>query len=185
GLVKIDKQRNFTWYGKNEGLLKQIVCLYIDEQNNIFSGSDSGVYVKPVHENVFKRVTLPGVPYVYIKKIYGNGKHMTYLGSNSNGIYVYNEAKEHWENYYFHDVPEGNQIFTIKKTAKGELLIGTRAGLYSLEKGMLKWFEKKGLEKKGFKLEEPVFFITEDSKRRLWFGTNNGVVRWDGKKMTR
>ncbi|MCP4147378.1 MAG: response regulator [bacterium] len=185
GLVKIDKQRNFTWYGKNEGLLKQIVCLYIDEQNNIFSGSDSGVYVKPVHENVFKRVTLPGVPYVYIKKIYGNGKHMTYLGSNSNGIYVYNEAKEHWENYYFHDVPEGNQIFTIKKTAKGELLIGTRAGLYSLEKGMLKWFEKTGFEKKGFKLEEPVFFITEDSKRRLWFGTNNGVVRWDGKKMTR
>jgi PAS domain S-box-containing protein len=36
-----------------------------------------------------------------------------------------------------------------------------------------------------FQVDRPVYFILEDNKHRFWFGTDNGVVRWDGKKAAR
>jgi signal transduction histidine kinase/ActR/RegA family two-component response regulator len=34
----------------------------------------------------------------------------------------------------------------------------------------------------GFQVNRPVYFILEDPGKQLWFGTDNGVIRWDGKK---
>jgi signal transduction histidine kinase/ActR/RegA family two-component response regulator len=51
------------------------------------------------------------------------------------------------------------------------------AGLYMMENETLKKFTVNG-----FQVGRPVFFILEDTGKRLWFGTDNGVIRWDGKK---
>jgi len=32
----------------------------------------------------------------------------------------------------------------------------------------------------GSRSTDPYIFIIEDNKNRLWFGTDNGVVKWDG-----
>jgi ligand-binding sensor domain-containing protein len=55
-------------------------------------------------------------------------------------------------------------------------LIGTLAGVFILGKGVLEKFRQNG-----FQVDRPVYFILEDPKARLWFGTDHGVVRWDGK----
>jgi PAS domain S-box-containing protein len=67
-------------------------------------------------------------------------------------------------------------VYAIKKDSQGRLLIGTLAGLFIPENGILKKFKSNR-----FGVDRPVYFILEDQKNRLWFGTNKGVVRWDGK----
>ena len=55
------------------------------------------------------------------------------------------------------------------------MLVGTRCGLMTVEGDSLTRFY---LGNK--KITRPVYVIVEDTKKRLWFGTDNGVVRWDG-----
>jgi PAS domain S-box-containing protein len=54
--------------------------------------------------------------------------------------------------------------------------VGTLDGLYIVENETLEKFIFNGS-----RVDRPVYFILEDNKQRLWFGTDNGVVRWDGK----
>ncbi|MBD3291126.1 PAS domain S-box protein [candidate division KSB1 bacterium] len=35
----------------------------------------------------------------------------------------------------------------------------------------------------GYRLKRSVYLILEDRKKRLWFGTDNGVIRWDGNEI--
>ena len=178
GLVKIDRQRNITWYGKKSGLSERIACLWIDKRDRVWIGSGKDIYIFYEQENKPVIERFEGIkPLSSPRKIYGEGNALRYLACDNTGIYAYNTKSSRWENSRVPGKNSANSTYAIKKDLRGRLLVGTAAGLFIAENGILKRFKKDG-----FEIRRPVFFITEDTEQRLWCGTNNGVVRWDGRR---
>ncbi len=82
-----------------------------------------------------------------------------------------------------HSMPEvegrGRSVYNLHETASGEVLVGTLDGLYILQgealvKAAAPWPV----------IDRPIYSILPDTKGQLWFGTDNGVMRWDGEKLT-
>jgi PAS domain S-box-containing protein len=66
-------------------------------------------------------------------------------------------------------------VFGVYADKKGNVLVGARKGLFALQGDKLIKFQHQQ-----FHIDDPVYFITEDHEGELWFGLNNGVIRWDG-----
>ncbi len=57
--------------------------------------------------------------------------------------------------------------------------LGTTAGLYTYNS----IFNTITKHTDPFSIDRPVYMIEEDPKGRMWFGTDNGVYRWDGENL--
>jgi len=183
GLAKLNlyRPREITWYGEKNGLLGQVMCIRIDKNNDdqIWVGTTEGLFLpgdnstKPGAAGIMKFKKLFNNS---VRRIYGDPGKILYLGTDNEGVYEYTVQKQQWKNARAPRKQRANSIFAIKKDSSGRLLIGTWAGLYIMENKTLKKFTVNG-----FRVNRPVYFILEDPKNRLWFGTDNGVIRWDGK----
>jgi PAS domain S-box-containing protein len=175
GLAKIDPQRKVTWYHKTHGLPDYVVCLWISETDVLWVGTEKGIFLRTGEK--FERRAMGEFTAPHVRRIYGKAGKLRYLAGTASGLYIYNEKANTWKNYRF---PGGdiraNAVYAIKEWRNGRLLIGTGGGLYVLEDGGPS-IEKVHVD--GFKIDRPVYSILEDAKMRLWFGTDNGVVRWD------
>ncbi len=58
------------------------------------------------------------------------------------------------------------------------VLIGTLDGLYTLKKDTL-------IKYSSIKINTPIYFITPDLDGNIWFGTDNGVLKWNGYELRR
>jgi signal transduction histidine kinase/ligand-binding sensor domain-containing protein/ActR/RegA family two-component response regulator len=174
-----------TWYGKTHGLSDYIISLWIDKNTgNMWVGTDKGIFFRKntdaEHERQqgFPLMNMGKFPLFYARRIHGDSGKLRYIASPDDGLYVYIESTRgnQWKNYQVPGDNKANNVYAIKKDSSGRLLVGALAGLLILENETLKKFKHNG-----FQVDRPVYFILEDKKNRLWIGTNNGVVRWDGK----
>ncbi len=79
--------------------------------------------------------------------------------------------------YTTRDVLDNNEIFSIRETREGDLLIGTRAGLLRLhDQRFSKFVPKDPLARSS------VFDALEDSAGRVWVATSAGLLRLEGGK---
>jgi len=68
-----------------------------------------------------------------------------------------------------------SNVFSLLALDKDSLLVGTEAGLFLLHKGrMLK------VLKDGFSISKSVYFVIRSRSGYLWFGTADGLIKWDG-----
>ncbi|NIM15711.1 MAG: response regulator [Candidatus Aminicenantes bacterium] len=179
GLGKIDLHYPYrmTWYGRENGLLGNIVSLWIDKKtDNIWVGTDLGIYFR-TKTGKFVLLNLGKFPSFGVRKIFGDSGKLHYLLSGKFGVFVYVDKEKLWKNYQVPGNKKANDVYALKRDSQGRLLIGSLAGAFILENHRLKKFKDNN-----FQVDRPVYFITEDHKHRLWFGTDNGVVRWDGKR---
>jgi signal transduction histidine kinase/ligand-binding sensor domain-containing protein/CheY-like chemotaxis protein len=184
GLAKLNPGRphEITWYGEKNGLSGQVMCIRIDGENNdnMWVGTNEGLFFLKENETKYGPGGTAKFERLFsksVRKIYADPGKSLYIGTGSEGIYVYTMQNQHWENVLVPENQRANFIYAIKKDSNGRLLIGTLAGLYVMEDETLKKFTVNG-----FQVDRPVYFILEDPGKRLWFGTDNGVIRWDGKK---
>lgn len=89
------------------------------------------------------------------------------------GLLSLRDGNGHW--YRPADGSPACNAYTVLETGKGTLLVGTVGGLCvaagdSLLPAGAPWPS----------IERPVYGITVDRLGRYWFGTDNGVLRWDG-----
>ncbi|MEE8526316.1 MAG: PAS domain S-box protein, partial [Thermoanaerobaculia bacterium] len=69
-----------------------------------------------------------------------------------------------------------SSVFAVLQAADGGLWAGTAAGLYHSDGDGLVRVESPPIER-------PIFFMVRDRQQRVWFGTDNGVLRWDGQTL--
>ncbi|UCH96632.1 MAG: hypothetical protein JSV88_07225, partial [Candidatus Aminicenantes bacterium] len=174
-----------TWYGKTHGLPECIVSLWIDKNTgNMWVGTEKGIFFRKNTDSENERqkgfllMNKGKFPMPFARKIYGDSGKLRYIASPDDGLCVYVESAQgnQWKNYQVPGDNKANNVYAINKDSSGRLFVGTLAGLLILENETLKKFKHNG-----FGVDRPVYFILEDKKHRLWVGTNNGVVRWDGK----
>jgi|GEM_PF-488579 len=190
GLGKINPRTirspaQITFYGQAHGLPEGVICLWYDKhRHRLYVGTSGGIFSRGIaqtNKEPGQRFVLQRIgdfPPPFARRIYGDSGKLRYIACHNEGLYVYEESArgDQWKNYRIPGDHKANNVFTLKKDSSGRLLIGTLAGLFILENETLKKFKHNG-----FQVDRPVNFILEDKKNRLWIGTNNGVIRWDGK----
>ncbi len=172
GLLRISPDGRTRWFGTAEGIDGPAACVATGPDGTVWAGCRdllfhlSGDRAEPVLSRPPENN--------YIRKIlFGLGGKMALAGNG--GLWV--REKDAWTQYQDPGSRDASNVFAALRTDDGRLLVGTMAGLMEAKDGRLTPFGTAGL-----KIERPVYLMIRDGKGRLWFGTDNGAVRWDGRE---
>jgi two-component sensor histidine kinase/ligand-binding sensor domain-containing protein len=174
GLLRIAPDGSIRWFGPEAGIEGHVGSVATGPDGSVWVASRSTL-VRMSGDRV-ERIFPDATRASYIRKIFiGRGGEM--MLASSSGLWV--REKSAWKQYLDPD-PEkryASNVYAALRTDDGRLLVGTMAGLREARDGRLIPYQAAGPA-----IERPVYLIIRDKQSRLWFGTDNGVVRWDGKE---
>ncbi|MGB3948190.1 MAG: two-component regulator propeller domain-containing protein [Bacteroidia bacterium] len=185
GLFKLNDDKVIN-YSKSNGdfASDNITTMYIDTKSNIWLGTnDAGIIKMAPNGLIINYTEKDGLPSKSIWSIAEDDKHNLYFGTNDAGIITYN-SKE----FNVLDTKNGlcsNNVPALAWDKKRKNLIaGTDKGvnkLYVNTSGSIDSLRYYG-EHEGFKggeVNQGAILI--DSKGLVWFGTTNGLFRYNPK----
>jgi ligand-binding sensor domain-containing protein/signal transduction histidine kinase/DNA-binding response OmpR family regulator len=160
-----------------------IRCIAEDKANNLYVGTEGGLYIMNMVDETFRRVdniTGDGFQISYtVNAIHLDSHGNIWIGTNSQGIFVYdtirNELRKIKTNGFNFD---SNIVWTIYADASGNIWAGTRLGLlnYNPNTDMLDPVESMYSFNDSSKHEIQTIF--EDQKGSLWIGTWHEGLRF-------
>ncbi len=175
-----------VWAGTNGGLARlesgrfvtpppgpqQVRCLFQDSEGDLWMGSNDGL--TQFRDDVFtvygKR---EGYPSDEPNVAFQDREGRTWVGFHEAGLLMLSGGSKRL--YTTRDVLDSNEIFSLRETRGGDLLIGTRAGLLRLHEGRFtKFVPKDPLARSA------VFDALEDSDGRIWLASAAGLLRLEG-----
>jgi len=175
GLAEIRPGEAVRWHRSWAGRDVSVAAVHVDPKGGLWVAASNRLYLRQAGGSDFQEVGLPrsanreGM----IRRIVGGSEGTVYVGTYAGGLFrIRDDGIDRWR------IPEQdahNGIFTLNETSDGTLWVGSGAGLWQIRAGKL---EQAGAE--GPTISRPVYQIVEDDERRLWFGTDNGIFRWNG-----
>ncbi len=150
-----------------------------DRYGKLWIGNGWGIFVGSKDKKDFTRMDEFGTSYIY--DIMEDSKGLIWVATLGNGIFKYNQiTKEifHYTNQTGDDTSlSSNSVSDITETSLGDIWFATDRGgicLYNRESDNFTTFSlKEGLP------DNVAYKIIEDKEYNLWFGTNNGLVRFN------
>jgi PAS domain S-box-containing protein len=170
GVGKLYPDGNVEWI--KSPLVKQYQSIFKGINDKLIVSSDIGLlYLE--QNKLF--VLAPNVSPMIRRGLFVNDT-LNYLASFNSVI--------RWDNTGFYKIQsddlEANNFYALFYNDKYGLLVGSIKGLYIVKNNSLVKFSFTKQE-----INESVYFIIEDNTQNIWIGTNNGVLRWDGKNLKR
>ncbi len=148
-----------------------VTSVVVDQNRTVWIAASNGLFQmkggRPVQ--VFQDV----LSNTYIRKLDLASDGSIFASTTTRGIYRWDGKT--WTRFTSETERGAASIFAVHVDAQGRTLVGTFSGLYEISDGRLVRFSERG-----FEIQRPVYLILEDKPGRLWFGTDNGVIRWDG-----
>jgi len=178
GLVVYDYNTgDVNYFTQSSGLSNnEISALYADSENRLWIGS-KGAGLTVLTDTVFTIIS-PGEEFTATCMVEDH-KGQLWVGTEAQGVLVFDTRnKKIIKNYKESDGLLGNLINLLNADHDNNIYIGTNKGLniYNAEKDKLFTYT----EKNGFTgIETKANSSFKDSRGRLWFGTVNGVNRFD------
>ena len=176
GLGRLGASGTLDWLEETENLGVTVGCLLVDRKNQLWVGSQTGIHRRVGEQFVTMEYPTTGQGSVwYPRCLHEGASGSIYVASAGEGVFcIHKEGTEQWKHP---TVAGANSTFSFLERPDGTLWVGTAVGLYSIS--------ERTLEKvtTGPVIDRPVYFILEDAEDRTWFGTDHGVLRWDGQKL--
>ncbi len=156
-----------------------IYALCEDRYGQIWLGNGWSVYKSDKTQTNFKRMDIFGLNYIY--DILEDSNGFIWVATLGNGIYKYNPLNDSIR-HYTHNPKDNaslssNSVSNITETSLGEIWFATdRGGIcrYNSKTDDFIFFSIRD----GFP-DDVAYKIIEDKNHFLWFGTNNGLVRFN------
>ncbi|MDR2913385.1 MAG: response regulator [Tannerella sp.] len=150
-----------------------------DRYGKLWIGNGWGIFVGSKDNKDFIRMNEFGTSYIY--DIMEDSKGFIWVATLGNGIFKYNQITKdisHYTNKSGDDTSlSSNSVSDITETSLGDIWFATdRGGIcrYNRESDNFTTFSlKEGLP------DNVAYKIIEDKEYNLWFGTNNGLVRFN------
>ncbi|MBN1348477.1 GAF domain-containing protein [candidate division KSB1 bacterium] len=173
GLAKIAKNGKITWYRNFGSPQVSVNTVFVDQTDRVWVATNSSEKLFRIAGNEARAIDLSKLKCNSIRKIFQGPGDALYFATLVDGLILY--SNKGWQQYYCFQEKEANSVYAMVQDFGGRILVGTRAGLYQAIDGTLLQFNENG-----FQIRRPIYVIVKDRKNRLWFGTDNGAIRWDG-----
>jgi len=174
GIARVDPDRNVRWFKEESGIKGIAYSIEQTPQGKIFAGTPSGLY--EMKGDKFNAIKLLNVPQPGIRKIFSGPDNSLYLTTISHGVIQYKEGRTFV--YLPHDNPLAKSTYAFLIDKDNRKWVGTAAGLFFLSDSVMRKMNEGGLC-----INKPVYLIVEDYEGFLWFGSDNGLYRWNGSKL--
>jgi signal transduction histidine kinase/ligand-binding sensor domain-containing protein len=173
GYARIGKDKKVTWFYTPSGPNTIVSSILSTPSGNLYAASMLGLHKfvngKFVDLNLKSTESL-------IRKIFPGPGSTIYLITLSEGVVEYTPETE--RRYSCKTNKQANNVFSFYRDAHSKLWVGTLAGLYTVQDSELVKVDKNDL-----RIDRPVYLIIGDNEGNIWFGTDNGIYRWNGYKM--
>ncbi|MBL6949197.1 MAG: hypothetical protein ISR57_00985 [Bacteroidales bacterium] len=175
GIARIDQKRRVKWYRKPEGIKGDMVSVVVIPDGNIYAANGKQIFALS-SEDKFIPVSTPKIRNSRIRKLFAGDDTTLYVATINSGIL----AKRERESILIQSPANlnGNNVFAFLTDSRERRWVGTNDGLYIIAEGDLVQYDSNGLT-----INRPIYLILEDHLGNLWFGTDNGVIRWNGEKL--
>lgn len=187
GIVKIEPaappsiSHRMTWYklrtggGTKPDFNPAYTSVLPDDSGNLWAASRghllklTGTVLVPVKTNINIET--------YIRRLFKGNDGAIYITTYGSGLYRF--YRDELVQIQCAQKGKCNSTYSLLTDKRGITRVGTDAGLYTLDRESL---TMEPFSTGGALLRNPVYFITEDHDDNLWFGLDNGVIRWNWKK---
>jgi signal transduction histidine kinase/CheY-like chemotaxis protein len=150
----------------------KVTSVLVDGAKRLWVASARDVYVR--RDRRFERVS-PDTGFVRgVRRLVEGPDGSIYGLGSGGGLHRY--VRGRWERWAHPRRDDVNSVFSLLVRADGTHWVGTAAGLAVVRDGEL-------LLSGSPVIQRPVYFILVDRNDRVWFGTDNGVMRWGGERL--
>lgn len=173
GVAKISPSREITWYrdfGKNERC--SCAAVIPDNQGRILASSGDRLF--RLVKDRFVPITKKNQVRSYVRRMV-KGKNGDIFIIPRDPL-IYRLRNDKLDAIVSLERDSGHSFYTAYGTHQ-TVLLGGRKGLFKIDLKTGKFFR---FHQEGFEIHNPVYFILNDREGNLWFGLDNGVIRWDG-----
>jgi two-component sensor histidine kinase/ligand-binding sensor domain-containing protein len=171
GLGHLTRDGLFRWIESRSVSAEEVTSVLFDSNRQLWVTKVRGLFqlrngrLIPVFKDIFGDS--------YLRKIFPGPEGSMFLTTGSNG--VFRRDDKGWV-HFLSPEPGAENVFSVFADGKDRTFVGTMAGLFQISGDALVRVKDPGLD-----IRRPVYLILKDRLGRFWFGTDNGVVRWDGK----
>ncbi|HBS87497.1 MAG: hypothetical protein A2W91_00475 [Bacteroidetes bacterium GWF2_38_335] len=166
---------HYTQYSVENGLAQsQVLCLYQDENDNMWIGTN-GEGINKFNGKKFNNITTQdGLVGNYVYCIVKDSKGLMWIGTNS-GISIFDGKK--YQNFSTEQGLPHNRVYAIAEDkSRKQMWIATEKGVAIYKNGKISTFTKSETLVNTF-----VYSLLVDKKNNVWFGTyGKGLVRLSG-----
>ncbi len=179
GIFRVSPARKFTWYknfssSTSKGL-RYYSSVLTDIRGRILATENNRVFRFQGNRFVPLEVT-GGISDDNIRRLFQGPGDSVYIACGGSGLFrLRGNTIEHVLPMYSRK--DNNSIYAFFPRRDGKLLLGTTLGLFVLNPESLEYHRFKQGD---FQIRQPVYFILSAPDSSLWFGLDNGVIRWDG-----
>jgi PAS domain S-box-containing protein len=177
GIMRVSPTRQITWCPviihdkphQGDINFSSVLC---DSRGNIWASGDH--YIFQWKNNRFTPLDIDIKSISYIRRLFESKGGGIYIAAAGEGLLELKNNKI-IKQFQCPESEDANSIYAVHTGKKGNVLLGTKIGLFILENDKLVKFRYNN-----FHVDSPVYFITGDRDGCLWFGLNNGVIKWCG-----
>lgn len=111
-----------------------------------------------------------------INALYENSAGDLWIGTNGDGLYIYNRSSESIDNFKFQGKKYITSVKSIEEDVFNKLWIGCYRGLFIADPNSKKLIaEKKYVDIMRFFENRNVLYVYKDRKHKMWIGTDHGI----------
>jgi len=178
GLISINsKTKEIKRYNTANGLPhNNINHITIDLQGRVWVATNSNDICSIENGSITKYRISAGNQIIEVASITIDKNGDKWIASYGNGVFQFNEKKI--VNYSIEEGLKSNYCYSITSDENGTIWVGHRAGLSRISNNGIRIFDKNN----GIKGDCNFNSVFKDNDGNIWFGTTDGVVKYDHKK---
>jgi len=176
GFARLRNNRFSTLEGPEGRERDSVWCLYEDREGNMWAGAVNGLsrFRHDVFTSYGESEGLPGDDPVTVRQ---DHQGRIWVGFHNNGLVLFSPDGHHQAFTTRNGLPS-NEVFSIRETRDGTLLLGTRGGLVRIHDKQLSTFSP--MDDLGRSM---VLDALEDSAGRLWLALPSGLGQLQGENL--
>jgi len=151
---------------------KRFDAIATDRMGNVWIGSDNGLFKIENDKLILMGTGKQG--FRIIRRLYFDKNNILFV-SLKKGLIKYSDGKI--KKYTENELKQASNVYSICEYDNSSYLIGTVNGLFILQNDSIRLFNSGN-----FKIDKKVYAIERGNKNIIWFGTNDGIIRWDRKQ---
>ncbi len=170
GLARIGPRGGLRWFGEVDGLTGAVISVLFDSSGRLWAATEEGLrlFIRGAFTKSFGDPSRSRVRRLFESRA---GELMVAASSG-----LYRLSGDRWHSWNCSEETSCNSVFAVLEETDGSFLVGTSAGLHRTAANEM-------IRETKPQIDRPIYFMVRDDAERIWFGTDNGVLRWDGSEI--